>query len=149
MSSLLFFLPEGTILLIANILLILGLIGIFISFVLQRTPLITAIPYSLIISVLSTTLLVAGVYVRGFYSASEDMNNRIKEMENKVEKAVLESKIATGRVEYVYLDRIKEVKDTQIVIQEKIRDISLTIDKECKVVPEVIEILNNSARNKK
>lgn len=150
MNSLLFLLPESTILLIANCLLIVGLVGLTVSFILQKIPTFpTSIPYTLILTIISTTILVSGVYVRGYYSASEEMNTKIKDMEVKVERAVLESKLVTNKVEYVFLDRVKQVRDTQIIVQEKIRDISLTIDKECKVVPEVIDILNTSAKKGK
>jgi len=150
MNSFLFALPESVILLVANCLLIAGLIGLIISFILQKIPTFpTVIPYTLILTIISTTILVSGVYVRGYYSASEEMNTKIKNMEVKVERALMESKISTNKVEYVFLNRVKQVRDTQIIEQEKIRDISLTIDRECKVVPEVIDILNTSAKKGK
>jgi hypothetical protein len=49
----------------------------------------------------------------------------------------------------VYIDRVKTVKDTQYVIQERIKEVEKIIDKECKVVPEAVDIHNAAAKNRK
>jgi hypothetical protein len=42
----------------------------------------------------------------------------------------------------------KIVKQDVVVVQEKIREISNTIDKDCKITPEAVDLLNQAARRK-
>ena len=44
-------------------------------------------------------------------------------------------------------EKIKYVKETQVVIQERIKNVEIKSDTLCKVDPEIISILNDSARN--
>ena len=41
------------------------------------------------------------------------------------------------------------VKDVQVVIQEKVKEVAAQIDAQCKVAPEAIDILNLAADNVK
>jgi hypothetical protein len=51
-------------------------------------------------------------------------------------------------IKKVYLDRVKVVKQDVVVIQEKIREVSNVIDRDCKVSPEAVNLLNQAARRK-
>ena len=55
------------------------------------------------------------------------------------------SKEANTQIQTVYVDRVKVVKEKQIVIQEKLKTVEVKIDANCKVVPEAISILNEAA----
>ena len=49
----------------------------------------------------------------------------------------------------VYKDKIKVVKETQVVVQEKIKTVEVKIDSQCKITDDTIDILNQAAGAKK
>ncbi len=91
-------------------------------------------------------LLVLGVWLRGGYDTEMSWRSKVEELEAKVKKSEQRSNDANVKIETVYKDRIKVVKDQQTIIQEKIKEVEKIIDAECKVDKEAIEILNSSAR---
>jgi hypothetical protein len=70
-------------------------------------------------------------------------------MEAKVAESEAKSKKVNTVIKKVYLDRVKVVKQDVVVIQEKIREVSNTIDKDCRVPPEAVNLLNQAAKSKK
>ena len=72
---------------------------------------------------------------------------KVVKVEEKV--AVVEEKSVEANVvvQKVFVDKIKVVKDTKIVVQEKIVEVEKIIDAECKVAPDVLDILNQAAKN--
>ena len=145
------FIPDAFLAWIINTILITGIIGFaasfFFGYVVRWLPSIA--PYHLLIQVVSIVLLVAGVYFKGGYSVEMDWRNRVAEMEAKVAIAEQKSKEANTQIQTVYVDRVKVVKEKQIVIQEKLKTVEVKIDANCKVVPEAIDILNEAATGKK
>ena len=145
------FIPDAFLAWIINTILVTGIIGFaasfFFGYVVRWLPSIA--PYHLLIQVVSIVLLVAGVYFKGGYSVEMDWRNRVAEMEAKVAIAEQKSKEANTQIQTVYVDRVKVVKEKQIVIQEKLKTVEVKIDANCKVVPEAIDILNEAATGKK
>jgi len=45
--------------------------------------------------------------------------------------------------------QIQTIKDVQVVIQERIREVEKILDAECKIPPEAVSIHNDAARNEK
>ena len=74
---------------------------------------------------------------------------RVKEMQDKVAIAEQKSKEVNTKIQYKYLDKIKVVQEVQIVVQEKIKEVAVRIDSECKVTNEAVDILNMAAKNSK
>lgn len=144
---LLSFIPNVLLLWIINAILIAGLIGTAISVLfklfIRWTPWI--IPYRTILQVVSLILLVAGVYFSGGYWVEMEWREKVAEAEAKVAAAEAKSKETNTVIQKVYVDKIKVVKDVQVVIQEKIVEKTKVIDAECKVAPEALEILNEAA----
>jgi len=103
------------------------------------------IPYRLLLQVVSVILLVLGVYLKGGYAVEAEWRARVAELEAKVAVAEQKSKEANTQIQTVYVDRVKVVKEKQIVIQEKLKTVEVKIDANCKVVPEAISILNEAA----
>lgn len=141
--------PDGLLAWVVNTILVAGIIGFGISFffgyVVRWLPAIA--PYHLLIQVISIILLVSGVYFKGGYSVEMEWRKRVAEMESKVAVAEQQSKDANEKIKTVVVEKIKLVKDTQIVIQEKLKTVEVKIDAECKVDPAAINILNESATN--
>jgi len=114
-----------------------------ISFVTKFIP--PLIPYSGIARILGTILTVVGIYFFGSYSTEIEWRARVAELEEKVKVSEAKSKEINIQIQKVYVDRVKVVKQTQIVIQEKIKEVEIKIDSECKIAPEAIDILNEAA----
>jgi uncharacterized coiled-coil protein SlyX len=145
------FIPDAFLAWIINTILITGIIGFaasfFFGYVVRWLPAIA--PYHLLIQVVSIVLLVAGVYFKGGYSVEMAWRERVAELEAKVAISEQKSKEVNEKIVTVYKDRVKIVKETQVVIQEKIKTVEVKIDSQCKITADTIDILNQAATGKK
>jgi hypothetical protein len=107
------------------------------------------IPYSGIVRVVGTVLIVCGIYFLGSYSTEMSWRNKVADLEKQVKVSEEKSKDANVQIQTVYKDRVKVVKETQVVIQEKIKEIEKRMDSQCVVDQEVITILNDAAKRLK
>jgi len=147
MMWMLAFIPDAFLAWIINTILITGIVGFaasfFFGYVVRWLPAIA--PYHLLIQVVSIVLLVAGVYFKGGYSVEMDWRAKVAELESKVAISEQKSKEANTQIQTVYVDRVKVVKEKQIVVQEKIKTVEVKIDSQCKITADTIDILNDAA----
>ena len=143
---LLHLLPTSLILWIVNIAMIAGAIGILASFFIKFIPFINI--YRTPIQIVSIIVFCTGVYWYGGYTTEMMWRDEVAQMEAKVAESEAKSKKVNRVIQKVYVDRVKVVKQDVVVVQEKIREISNTIDKDCKITPEAIDLLNQAARRK-
>lgn len=123
-----------------------GLVGsIFAGFLSRFFPQLLVIKIPL--QIVSVLVLVFGVYLSGGIANQEMWEARVKEMEKKVEIAEQKAKETNAKIEYKFIDRIKTVKEVQVVVQEKIKEVEKIIDAKCEVPAEAVEILNMAAKN--
>jgi hypothetical protein len=141
------FIPDSFLIWVVNTILLAGLLGTFSSYFIRFIP--PLIPYAGLVKTVGIILLVAGVYLRGGYGVEMEWRNRVAEMEAKVAIAEAKSKEANVKIETVVKEKIKVVKEVQVVIQERIKEVEKRIDAQCVVDPEVITILNDAARKPK
>ena len=127
-----------------HLITILGVLGLVAGFVLGMIPLINK--YKLPIQIFSLLLLVFGIYMEGAISNEEKWQALVREMEAKVALAEEKSKNANSKIEYKFIDKIKLVDKTQVVIQEKLKEVEKVIDAKCEIDPSVISILNEAAK---
>ena len=127
--------------------LLAGVIGIGVSYFVKFIPFVNT--YRVPLQIASIVLTVVGVWYAGGIAKDREYRAEIEAAKHRAELAEEKAKTATARVEYVFLDRVKNVKDVQVIVQERIRDISVKVDEQCKVIPEVIDIHNQAARNSK
>ena len=127
-----------------HLITLLGVVGLVAGFVLGMIPLINK--YKLPIQIFSLLLLVFGIYMEGAISNEEKWQALVKEMEAKVALAEEKSKNANSKIEYKFLDKVKLVEKTQVVIQEKLKEVERVIDAKCEIDPSVISILNEAAK---
>jgi hypothetical protein len=141
------FIPDAFLAWIINTILITGIIGFaasfFFGYVVRWLPAIA--PYHLLIQVVSIVLLVSGVYFKGGYSVEMDWRAKVAELESKVAISEQKSKEANTQIQTVYVDRVKVVKEKQIVVQEKIKTVEVKIDSQCKITADTVDILNDAA----
>ena len=145
------FLPDAFLVWIINTILIVGIVGFvasfFFGYVVRWLPAIA--PYHLLIQVVSIVLLVSGVYFKGGYSVEMEWREKVAELEAKIAISEKKSKEVNEKIVTVYKDRVKVVKETQIVVQEKIKTVEVKIDSQCKITADTVDILNQAAVGKK
>jgi hypothetical protein len=149
---LLSFLPDSLLMYIINSVLVVGIVSFFLSFfvlhrILNKFPALA--PYHLMIQIISVVLLVSGIYFKGGYSTEIIWRERVREVEAKVAAAEAKSKETNTVIQTQYRDKVKTVKEVQVVIQERIVKEAAQMDAECKVDAEAISILNQAAGGKK
>jgi hypothetical protein len=142
------FIPDAFLLWVVNAILIAGIIGtvvaFFFGFFIRYLPWI--IPYRMLLQIVALVLLIAGVYFKGGVGVEMSWRARVAEMEAKVAKAEAESKTANEKIKTVYVDKVRVVKETQVVIQEKIKTVEVKIDSQCKITNETVDIFNDAAK---
>ena len=149
---LLSFLPDSLLMYIINSVLVVGIVSFFLSFfilhrILNKFPALA--PYHLIIQIISVVLLVSGIYFKGGYSTEIMWRERVREVEAKVAAAEAKSKETNIVIQTQYRDKVKTVKEVQVVIQDRIVKEAAQMDAECKVDANAISILNQAAGGKK
>ena len=134
------FLPDW----VFHLLLIAGLLGIAASFILKFIPFVAQ--YKLPIQAASVLALVVAVWFEGGISNEEKWQARVHELEAKVAESEKQSAIANGQIDNKANQKIAAVKQVQYVVQERLRTESTSLDAQCKLTPNVIDILNTAAR---
>jgi hypothetical protein len=141
------FLPDSFILWIVNIILVLGAGATVAGFVIKNIPLINQ--YRLPLQIGGIIALCIGIYLKGGYSVEMTWRERVAELESKIAVAEAQSQQANTDLTKALQQKTKVVKEVQVVIQERIKEVEKKIDAECKIAPEAIDILNDAARNVK
>jgi hypothetical protein len=126
--------------------MIAGAIGILASFFIKFIPFINI--YRTPIQIVSIVVFCTGIYWYGGYTTEMIWRDEVAKMEEKVAESEAKSKKVNKVIQKVYVDRVKIVKQDVVVVQEKIREISNTIDKDCRVPAEAVDLLNQAARRK-
>lgn len=137
--------PDSLVLWIVDTILLAGVLGVVASFFITFIPLINQ--YRLPVQVVSIILLVIGVYLRGGYVVEMEWRERVRQVEVKVQKAEAEAREANLKLDAAIKAKTDAVKANTIVIQEKIKVVEKKINENCVVTPEVIDILNQAAKN--
>jgi hypothetical protein len=142
------FLPDSVLLYVVHCILIVGAVGTFLSFfvinrILRFFPAIA--PYYTLAQILSLILLAAGLYFSGGYHTEMEWRAKVAEAELKIKEAEAKSQIVNTVVQTKVVEKVKVVKDIQIEVQEKIKEVEKRIDAECKLDPEIPKILNQAA----
>lgn len=130
-----------------HFLLVVSVVGIFAGTLLKFIPFVRQYAFPIRVAGIALTLL--SVFMEGSISKEAEYAAKIKELEEKVAKAEAESKVVNEKIVTVYKDRVRTVKDTQVVIQEKIKEVEKIIDADCKVPKEAVDIINEAARTPK
>jgi hypothetical protein len=142
------FIPDALLLWVVNAVLLAGIIGtvvaFFFGFFVRFIPWI--IPYRMFLQVAGLVLLVAGVYFKGGVGVEMEWRARVAEMEAKVAKAEAESKVVNEVVKEKIVEKIRVVKEKEYIIQDRIVNMTVNMDKECRVIPDALNILNDAAK---
>lgn len=141
------FVPDSVFIWITYILMGVGLAFYVASKLVAWLPIISR--YKTPAEVLGVVLLVVGAYVFGSYGTEMAWRARVKELEEKVAKAEAEAKVTNSKIQTKIVERVKEIKVFQDRLKEVIVEKEKTIDAQCKVSPDAVEILNIAAKGAK
>jgi hypothetical protein len=144
------FLPDSFIQFIVHTILLVGVLGTFLSFfvvnkVLKFVPFVSQ--YVKIAQIVSAVLLVAGVYFEGGYSTEMQWRERVREMEAKVAKAEEESKAANEKLDAKSAEKVKSIRDKTVVVKQYIDREVTKYDATCPIPAPVIKAHNAAAKN--
>jgi len=137
------FLPDF----IFHALLLVSLLTLAASFVLDNIPFVSTNAKA--IQLASAVVLAIALYFEGAIGNNDAWLARVAELERQVAVAEAKSKEINTVIQYQYRDKVRTIKETQVVVQERIIKEAAKMDAECKVGPEAIDILNQAAGGKK
>ena len=126
--------------------LIAGVIGTFFGSIVARIPVINS--YGAIAKTIALPLLIVAIFAEGYLFASKSWIEETKKFEEKVKIAEQKAKHANDKLSQALTDKNNSVKQQQIVIQEKIKEVEVQVNAECKILPDVVKILNDAAKLK-
>ena len=126
--------------------LIAGVIGTFFGSIVARIPVINS--YGAIVKTIALPLLIVAIFAEGYLFASKSWIEETKKFEEKVKIAEQKAKHANDKLSQALTDKNNSVKRQQIVIQEKIKEVEVQVNAECKILPDVVKILNDAAKLK-
>jgi hypothetical protein len=130
---------------IFHLITFLGLLGIIASIILDYIPFVGK--YKLPLQVVAVLLLTFGVWFEGGMSNEAIWQERVTKLQAEIAQKEVQSAKANVEIQTKLIEKIKVVKEVEYKIKEVIKEHETIIDAECKVVPEVIDILNASATN--
>ena len=70
---------------------------------------------------------------------------RMREAEEKVKIAEQKAKDANAQIKIEYVDKVRVVKDVQVIVQEKLVQVKEQINSKCELDPVVPKLLNQAA----
>ena len=120
-----------------------GMLAIMVSWFIWFIPLINR--YRFPIQAIGVVVFGIGAFLSGGVGVNELWQARVAELEQKVKEAEEKSQQVNTEIRTVYVDKVKVVHDTQVVIQEKIKEVEKRIDADCKVDQSAIDLLDRAA----
>lgn len=103
------FLPDSFLILVTHAITALGVLGLIVGFLLGFIPLIRA--HSTTIKIVSTVILLAGIYLEGGLSTELEWRKRVAEMEEKVKLLEEQSKKINTKIETKVVEKTKVIKE--------------------------------------
>jgi hypothetical protein len=134
------FLPDSLVLYAVYAGLAIGLIATIASFVLAFLPFTKT--FRLTAQLIGLVFLIPSVYFFSGYGVEMEWQARVKEMEEKVQKAEAKAPIVTKQIVTKYKDKILVVKRGVEVVKKEIEIKREIINEGCKLNPTAIEMYN-------
>jgi len=138
------FIPDAWLLWAVHGITIAGAIGLVAAFFLTKIPFVKN--YGLMLKGISTLLFIVGVFFEGGYATEKSWRDRSAAMQQQVKESEEAAKKNNERIKTQIVTKIEYIKQNQIVVQEKIKEVEKIVDAKCELAPEAIEILNSAAK---
>jgi hypothetical protein len=148
------FIPTSWLGMFSTVFIVLGIIlffgNLFLDIISRFFPVVKLIPNTsltkTVMQVLGVLLIAIGVYFKGGEAVEAKWRNEVKRLEGEVKIANEKSKNVNAEIKYVYLDKVRKIKEVEYKTIEIIKEVESIINT-CDVTPTEIEILNSSAKN--
>lgn len=140
------FIPDSLISWFINILIIISVTGILISYFIEHIPFVNL--YRLPIQVIAIIVLAASMFFKGQTLANSIWIAQVAEMQNKVKLAEEESKRLNEELQNKAKINISHSKDVQVKTKVIIKEVAKEIDSKCTINRDTIEILNSAANGR-
>jgi hypothetical protein len=141
MSWLVSFLPDW----VFHIVIFLGIGSLVASAILKRLPALHT--YSFITYFAGLVLIISGVWFEGGISEKTKWEEKVKELENKVQVAETKSHEVNTVIETKIVERVKIVKDTKNANKETAKLIANQLDSKCVVPESTVMLINSASQN--
>lgn len=137
------FLPDSLLYFFVVCTILLGIAAYAVGTFIQYFP--PLMPYEKALKISGAVLTVLGIYFYGGYAVEMQWREKVRELEAKVALAEEQSKTANAQVKIKIVEKTKVIRDLQVVYKDKIVEVAKTIDAQCVVAPETLDILNKAA----
>jgi len=104
--------------------------------------------YTKLIQIISIVCLVFAVWSEGGIAKDNEYKEKIKDLQQKINKAEVDSEALNNKLYEAMLKHEQEIKNINDANRLRLKNKSSTLNLECKVNQDVIDILNDSARNR-
>ena len=142
---LLSFLPDNYLHMAVFAILVTGGILYLVGLLLNLYP--PSYPYREPVRIISTVLMIAGVYGYGSYDTEMHWRLKVAEVQAKLDAAEAKSNSVNAQVQTKIVVQKQIIHDRQVVVQKEIQTVEKRIDEECKLDPVIPKILNDAAVN--
>jgi hypothetical protein len=141
MSWLVNFLPEW----VFHIVIFLGISSLIASAILKKLPALYT--YSFVSYLTGLFLIVSGVWFEGALTEKSNWEEKVKELETKVQIAESKSQQVNTVIETQIVERVKIVKDTKNANKETAKLIARQLDDRCVVPESTVMLINSASQN--
>lgn len=144
------FLPDSFIQFVVHTIMLAGVVGCVLSFLVVNKLLRFFPPFGGYVNmaqIVSAALLICGIYFEGGYSTEMQWRERVREMQAKVAAAEQESKDANAKLDAKKEAKVKVIREKGIVVKQYIDREVTKYDNTCKIPEPVIKAHNAAARN--
>ena len=129
-----------------HIILLIGLLGIAVSFVLNFIPFVST--YRVAIQAVAILLTVAGVWYEGGIAKDQEYRAKIAELEKKVAVAEAKSHEVNTVIETKIVEKIKVVKENVYINREIIKEVAGgQLNAICTLPKSTISLHDSASRN--
>ena len=132
---------------VIHLLVLVGVLGMIASFFFEFIPFVSQ--YKLPIKIISIIVLVFGVYFEGGIANDQRWQLKVSEAQQQVLKAEAQAEEANRKLVESLLKRDQDIKYITQSNVKKLKELSSQLDQQCKVSPQVVDVLNNAAKNRK
>ena len=138
-------LPAGLTHWVVNLMLAAGLAGLLAGWIGRWIPFFDA--YARLLKPLGIVLLLVGVFLKGGEANNDMWLAKIAALEAKIAVSEQKSKDANVKLAGVIKEKNQAIQESKTAVQNRLKRDAVKIDAECKLDPEAVEILNESARD--
>lgn len=126
--------------LVVHSLVLFGFVGLFISSFSVSTF------SNFGIKMISIFILLVGLYLEGGLAVTKDYIEKQKMWTERINLAEQRALDINTRIEYIYVDRIKKVKEIKVVYKDRIQKSAKDIDSKCDISKDTVKSLNSFVR---